>query len=191
MNTQPLDALLEKLCSGDAQAAEQVYRAYEPYLRKVVRRQLPRKVRTKFDSADIVQSVWADVVQGFREAGWHFADAAHLRAFLVKVTRNRFLDRLRQHQRALEHEQPLEGTARELLPASRQPCPNEVIQADELWEKMLALCPPAHHEMLRLKRQGLTLAEIAVHTGLHEGSIRRIIRTLAREMALRSTSGEW
>ena len=73
----------------------------------MVRRQLSPPLRAKFDSVDVVQSVWADVLDGFRRAGWRFTDVAHLRAFLVKATRNRFIDRFRQHQRALEHEEPL------------------------------------------------------------------------------------
>ena len=78
MTPEPLDALLEKLTSGDAEAAEQVFRTYEPYLRLVVRRQLSPELRAKFDSLDVVQSVWAHLLQGFREAGWCFADTAHL-----------------------------------------------------------------------------------------------------------------
>ena len=50
--------------------------------------------------------------------------------------------------------------------------------------RMLALCPPAYHELLRLKRQGLPLAKIASRTGLHEGSVRRILRQLLRQLAL-------
>src|SRR5437016_13541291 len=104
MTTPPLDDLLEQLCHGDVAAAEQVFVTYEPYLRKVVRRQLPARLRAKFDSIDVVQSIWADVLTGFREAGWHFPSVAHLRAFLVKATRNRFLDRVRQHDAALAPE---------------------------------------------------------------------------------------
>jgi RNA polymerase sigma-70 factor (ECF subfamily) len=150
---------------------------------------LPQRVRVKFDSIDIVQSVWADVLDGFRGAGWRFADTAHLRAFLVQVTRNRFIDHVRHHQRALQLEQSLAGTNPDLLPPSAQPRPSEIAQADDLWEKMLALCPPAHHELLKLKRQGLALAEIAARTGLHEDSVRRILRKLARQLAVRKSSG--
>jgi DNA-binding IclR family transcriptional regulator len=35
-----------------------------------------------------------------------------------------------------------------------------------------------------LKRQGLLLTEIAARTGLHEGSIRRILYDLARRLAI-------
>lgn len=189
MNEDPVGLLLERLCQGDAAAAEEVFRAYEPYLRMVVRRQLPGTLRAKFDSVDVVQSVWADVLQGFREAGWRFTDAAHLRAFLVKVTRNRFIDRLRQHRRALEREQPLHEHEGDALGLLQGPRPSEIAQADELWQELLALCPPAHHELLRLKRQGRSLAEIAAATGLHESSVRRILYDLSRRLAMKRREG--
>ena len=183
MSPNPLDELLERLCSGDDAAAEEVFRAYEPYLRMVVRRQLPTRLRAKFDSVDVVQSVWADVLHGFRAAGWRFANAAQLRAFLTKVTRNRFIDRVRQHQRALDVELPLPDNEVDELLYDSQPRPSEVVRADELWQQMLASCPPAHRELLRLKRQGKSLAEIAAETGLHPSSVRRILYDLARRLA--------
>jgi RNA polymerase sigma-70 factor (ECF subfamily) len=184
-----LDLLLEKLCRGDAAAAEQVFKAYEPYLRLVVRRQLSPALRSKLDSSDVVQSVWADVLDGFRDAGWRFADAAHLRAFLVKAVHNRFIDRLRQYQDAVELERPLADAHAADTPADRQPRPSEEAQADELWTQMLDLCPPGHHQILLLKRQGLPLAEIAARTGLHPSSVRRILYDLARHLAQRRQSG--
>src|SRR5438874_8120835 len=106
MNESPFDALLMKLSSGDALAAEQVFLAYEPYLRKIVRRRLPIRLRAKFDSTDIVQSIWVDLLRDVREGGLHFADANHLRAFLIRVTRNRFNDRFRRNRIAVEKERP-------------------------------------------------------------------------------------
>src|SRR5713226_6662726 len=184
MKAGPLESLLEKLCSGDVNAAEQVFLAYEPYLRKVVRRQLPPRLRAKFDSVDIVQSVWVDLLKGFREAGWRFADAGHLRDFLLQVTRHRFIDRVRQYQSGVEREQPLARMDPDEVPPSSQPRPSELVQAADLWQKLLALCPPQHHEILRLRRQGLLLAEIAARTGLHVDSVRRILRRLARQVAV-------
>jgi RNA polymerase sigma factor (sigma-70 family) len=183
MTAAPLDTLLERLSVGDALAAEEVFRAYEPYLRKVVRRLLPDRLRSKFDSEDVVQSVWADVFSGFGEAGRRFASVAHLRAFLVMVARHRLGDRLRHFQSALDREQPLVLT--DACPASPQPRPSQVAQAADLWDQMLALCPPAHRQVLQLKRQGLSLTEVAARTGLHEGSVRRILRKLARQLAFR------
>jgi RNA polymerase sigma-70 factor (ECF subfamily) len=186
--SEPLDHLLAQLCSGDMAAAEQVFLAYEPYLRKAVRRQLPAPLRAKFDSADVVQSVWADVLRGFRAAGWRFADADHLRGFLFVATRNRLIDRVRQHQKVVDREEPLgEGDPWHELP-SPQPRPSEVAQAGDLWERILARCPPEHRPILGLKRQGYSLAEIAGQTGLHPDSVRRILRTLARQLAFEGQS---
>jgi RNA polymerase sigma-70 factor (ECF subfamily) len=184
MTTEPLAALLDGLHAGDLGAVEQAFLAYEPILRLVVRRQMPRQMRAKFDSTDVVQSVWAGLLQGFRSDRWRFASSAQLRAFLLTATRNRLFDRLRQHHTALEREKPL-ATVGEGLP-SGQPRPSEIAQADDLWDKMLALCPPDHHEVLRLRRQGLQLTEIAQRTGLHEGSVRRILRRLARQLAFKN-----
>jgi RNA polymerase sigma-70 factor (ECF subfamily) len=183
MGVEPLDLLLERLSRGDVAAAEQVVADYEPYLRMLVRRSLPGPLRAKFDSLDVVQSVWVHVLHALRDGAWEVSDRARLRALLVTVARRRLVSRYRHHRTALEREQP-GGADLEGLPAPRQPRPSEVAQAGELWEKMLALCPPEHHEVLRLRRQGLLLQEIAARTGMHEGSVRRILRQLARRLAL-------
>jgi RNA polymerase sigma factor (sigma-70 family) len=149
----------------------------------LVHRQLRPPLRAKFDSMDVVQSVWADVLEGVRDAGWHFTDRAHLQAFLARLARNRFIDRCRKHRKALEREEPLPESPSFEVFASLQPRPSEVAQRNELWDQMLALCPPHHHELLRLKGQGLSLSEIAARTGLHEGSVRRILYDLAVKVA--------
>jgi RNA polymerase sigma-70 factor (ECF subfamily) len=183
MNNEPLDVLLEKLSAGNLDAAQQVFHDYEPYLRKVVRRHLPEQLRAKFDSIDVVQSVWADVLQGFRESGRRFANSNHLRNFLVLVTRHRLTDRIRHHRKAMGREEPLVNGDSDHMATSREPRPSQVAQAQELWQRMLDLCPPEYHELLRLKREGLSLDEIAAQTGLHEGSVRRILRKLAGRLA--------
>jgi RNA polymerase sigma-70 factor (ECF subfamily) len=186
---EPLDNLLAQLCSGDMAAAEQVFLAYEPYLRKAICRHFPTSLRAKFDPSDILQSVWADLLRGFRDAGWRFIDADHLRGFLFVATRNRLIDRTRQHQKAVKREERLgDGDQRQWL-SSSQPRPSEVAQAGDLWERIVAECPAEHRPILGLKRDGYSLAEIAERTGLHPDSVRRILRTLARRMAFRQETG--
>src|SRR5262249_13307656 len=109
MSNDRLIRLCEKLNSGDAAAAEEVFLSYEPYLRMVVGRQITPKLRAKFDSIDVVQSVWANVLLGFREASWKFDDEAQLRSFLIRLTLNRFISFYRQHRTSVEREQPLTG----------------------------------------------------------------------------------
>jgi RNA polymerase sigma-70 factor (ECF subfamily) len=153
---------------------------FEPYLRLVVRKSLPRQLRTKFDSVDVVQSIWLDVLKGFRDTRWHFATLGQLKAFLVKTTRNRLIDSCRKAGRDTARERPLWG-ADQL--SARRASPTEVAEAEELWGQMLEMCPEEHHDLLELRRQGYSLTEIAAITGLHEGSVRRILYDLARGLA--------
>ncbi len=189
MSADALEALLDKLNTGDMEAAQQVFLTYEPYLRKVVRRQLPAWLRPKFDSEDVVQSTWADMIQGFRDTQWHFTDVDHLRAFLVRLVRNRFVDRFRRHHTAAERERPLETSEMAALTVADDPRPSQKAQANELWERMLRLCPEEHRLILRLKREGQSVADIAARTGLHEDSIHRILRQLKVRLAFADRGG--
>ena len=188
MGIDSLDELRRKVNSGDDAAAERAFVAYEPYLRKVVRRLLPSHLRSKFDSIDVVQSAYGDVITAFRAGGMRFRTVTQLRAFLIKVTRNRFIDRVRQNQTAARLERPLGDSEAEPMPASPRPRPSELAEADELWGRLLALSPPQYHRLLHLRKRGATAGEIAAQTGMHEGSVRRILRELAVRLACAQVS---
>jgi RNA polymerase sigma factor (sigma-70 family) len=187
LKSSSLDALLKRLSSGDTLAVEEVFCLYEPYLRSVVRRMLPLRLRSRFDSVDIVQSVWCDVLETLRSKGYQFANAHQLRAFLVTATRNRFFDRYRQHDKEVRKEAHLVDNA---VTANEDFTPSQIVQANELWERLLALCPLEHRTILQLKREGASTEEIAERTGLHPGSIRRILRSLASRLPFRGPASE-
>jgi RNA polymerase sigma-70 factor (ECF subfamily) len=130
MNANPLDTLLVKLANGDDSAAERVFREYEPILRAMVRRRLTPWLRTKFDSMDVVQSVWADLLEGYHAEGWRFTNRDHMRAFLARVTFNHFFSHCRENSPALERERPLPGDDSPAPPVSGLPRPSQVAEAD-------------------------------------------------------------
>lgn len=177
-----LDDLVRRLSSSDDSAAEELYREIAPYLRLVVRRNLPRRLRAKFDSVDIVQSVWADFIDGLHRGRWRFEGAAQLRAFLLKSARNRLIDRVRQFRVAAEHERPFSSAIARR--AGSEARPSQHAQANDLWERMFAVCPVEHRELLQMKTSGASLAAIAKCTGLHIDSIRRILRRIVRQVSL-------
>jgi RNA polymerase sigma-70 factor (ECF subfamily) len=176
--------LLERLGRGEVAVAGDLHVAYAAYLRVVVRRQMSDRLRARCDSADVVQSVWAHVVRQVASSGWRVGSEPQLRALLAVIARRRVASRARSFARSIP-QVDAEGSDCDTLPAIGQPRPSEVAQADELWERMLALCPPEHRAILHLRREGLPLTEVARRTGLHEGSVRRILRQLARDLALR------
>jgi len=190
MKGESLDSLLEKLSKGENEAAEKVFRDFEPFLRAMVRRRLTSPLRAKFDSMDVVQSAWSELLEGFRAGAREFKDQAHLRAFLARVTYNHFVNECRRNSAALEREEAFRTDVSYAIPVSSQPRPSQQAQADELWDTLLDLCPPHHRRILELKRQGLPLAEIAEQVELHEGSVRRILYDLAKRLAAREGPSE-
>ncbi|OJW12287.1 MAG: hypothetical protein BGO49_16485 [Planctomycetales bacterium 71-10] len=184
MSEESLDRWIERLNDGDPAAVERVFVAYEPYLRIIVRRRLGRGLRPKVDSGDIVQSVFVDFVEGVRDGGWRFAGRAQLLAFLRRVAARRLADRCRKHRHSIGREQSLDETEAGDHPRSPLPRPSQEAQGREFWERVLLACPPAHRDIVRLRRDGLRLNEIAARTGLHEGSVRRILYDLARRLSL-------
>jgi RNA polymerase sigma-70 factor (ECF subfamily) len=188
--SEELNHLVEQLSGGDMSAAEALYAEIAPFLRLVVRRNLPRRLRPKFDSVDIVQSVWANFIEGMQAGRWQFASAAQVRAFLLKSARNRLIDRTRQFRVAAQHERSLGAAAAVDAWACRDPRPSQHAQASDLWDRLLTACPPEHRELLKMKGEGAPLATIARRTGLHVDSIRRILRQLARQVSQQAANDE-
>lgn len=183
MAVEPDDALLEQLGRGEVDALAELFTVYGPYLRSIIRRELPDQLRAKFDSVDVVQSVWVQLIHLLGRDGWQVSDQNHLRALLVTIARRRLVSRARQCGRVADGLGPMDDWAS--VSDTRQLPPGAAAEANDLWDKMLRLTPPEHHPILALKREGLPLAEIAARTGLHEGSVRRILRRLSRELAVR------
>jgi len=131
----------------------------------------------------VVQSVWVQVVRQLGQDGWQVKDENQLKALLATIARRRAITRARQIERSPDQNSQ---SGLEDMPDIRHPRASEVAQANDLWEQLLDLCPPDHHPVLTLRREGHSLDEIASRTGLHEGSVRRIIRRLSRDLAMRT-----
>ena len=163
MPDESADDLLDKLSRGEVEAAGELFATYAPYLRALVRRQISDRLRTKFDSADVVQSVWVQVVRQLGQDGWTVEDETRLRALLAIIARRRLLTRVRRFTGDPTGEGIPEADA-----PDHSPRPSEVVQADDLWERMLALCPPDHHSILHLRREGLQLQKSRARACMRE-----------------------
>ncbi len=181
---EPLEPWIRRLNEGDIAAVEHVFLTYGPFLRLTIRRRLSPRLRSKVDSGDIVQSVFADLVRGVRDGGCQFAGWPQLEAFLRTIAGRRLADCYQEHGRALKREHSLDDTPSQSLGDAAQSRPSQEAQGREFWERVLRACPPAHHEVVRLRMQGHRMSEIATRTGMHEGSVRRILYELARRLSI-------
>ena len=183
MTTDLADGVLEQLGRGEVRAIDKLVEAYGPYLRAVVSARLSDRLRAKFDSVDVVQSVWVQVIRQLGRDGWRVNDADHLRASLATLARRRLATLARRCAR----EKVGPGAANDGLAAvtdTRTRPPGEAAEADDAWSRLYDLTPPEYRPILLLRREGLTPVEIADRTGLHEGSVRRILRQLSRQLAV-------
>jgi RNA polymerase sigma factor (sigma-70 family) len=175
--------LMERVVAGSDSAATQLLDRYGPAVLQAVRRRLSRQLRSKFDSLDFVQDVWASFFANPpSERRLHRPEM--LVAFLARVARNKVVDATRQRLKGAKHnvnrEHSLDHSTvggPEAVPAN-QATPSEVVSRDEEWVRLLDGQPLVYRRILILLREGKTLAEIATELQIHPRTIRRLIDKL-------------
>ncbi len=131
-----LSDFLKRIQAGDESAARELLSRFEAEVRLVVRRQLPRLLRSRFDSLDFLQSVWGSFFRRMRTAPTEFEDSRHLVAFLARAAKNKVIDEYRRaasRKHDMHREEPLWGDGRRPkdVPDSID-SPSEVAQAHEV-----------------------------------------------------------
>jgi RNA polymerase sigma-70 factor (ECF subfamily) len=179
-----LRAFLDRIRAGDESAARELLARYEAQVRLVVRRQLPRLLRSRFDSLDFLQSVWATFFRRMRSGPGTFEDPRHLVTFLAQVARNKVVDQYRRaasRKQDMHREEPLEAGGvppRELV--ADQDTPSELAEAKEAFGRLRDLLPADRREILGLKVEGLSTREIGERLGMSERTVRRALEDLRR-----------
>ena len=177
-----LDTLIRRIRGGDESAAQDLLARYEAQVRLVVRRQLPRLLRSRFDSLDFLQSVWGSFFRQVHLSPDEFEQPRALVAFLARVARNKVIDEFRKassRKADMSREEPLwaEGLGpRELV--GTEDSPSEIVAAGETLARLRDLLPDDRRVVLELRIQGLSTREIGDHLGLSERTVRRILEDL-------------
>jgi RNA polymerase sigma factor (sigma-70 family) len=177
---------LKRIQEGDEGAARELLQRFEPEVRLVVRRQLPRLLRSRFDSLDFLQSVWGSFFRRMRDAPTDFEDSRHLVAFLARAAKNKVIDEYRRAaslKNDMHREEPLWGDGRRPKEvADPIDTPSEVAQAHEVFDRLHALLPEERRTMLELKAEGLSSKDIGDRLGVSERTVQRVLEDLRRRM---------
>jgi RNA polymerase sigma factor (sigma-70 family) len=179
---------LARIQAGDEAAARELLARYEAEVRLVVRRQLPRLLRSRFDSLDFMQSVWGSFFRRVRSGPGltEFEDSRHLVAFLARAAKNKVID---EYRRAASRKQDMHrevslwgegGRAREL--ADHHETPSQLAQAHEAFDRLRELLPEDRHKLLELKAQGLSSRDIGERLGISERTVQRVLEDLRRKV---------
>ena len=181
---------LERIQAGDDDAARELLTRYEAEVRLVVRRQLPRLLRSRFDSLDFLQSVWGSFFHRIKTTPTEFDDGRHLVAFLARAAKNKVIDEYRRagsQKGDMRREEPLwtEGDRPKDLAAQIETA-SQVAEAHEAFGKLRDLVPEERRALLELKAAGLSSREIGEKLGISERTVQRVLEDLRRRVVLES-----
>jgi RNA polymerase sigma factor (sigma-70 family) len=178
----PMAKLLERARIGDQDAARELYDKFAEPIRRVIRLRLERRehahrLRRVIDSADILQSVWADFFDRClrRES---FASPDELVAFLSQMARHKGDASIRKHLNA-EKRSLTRQVALEPELANRLPAPQQAIDASDEFQHLLDSLPRDwEQQALLLLRDGHSQEEVAALLHIDVRTLRRLLERL-------------
>jgi RNA polymerase sigma-70 factor (ECF subfamily) len=181
---------LLRVRSGDAQAAAELVKLYEPEIRRAVRVRLRNPAMGQlFDSMDICNSVLANFFA--RAAAGQFAleQPEQLVGLLVAMARNKLRD-LARKQTATKRGGGLQANPAAVLNAvaADDSTPSQVVAGQELLQELRRRLSPEEQFLAEQWSQGRGWAEIAAAVGGRPDAVRRrlsrAIRRVANELGL-------
>ncbi len=177
--------LMERVHDGSQDAAWQLLEKYGPHVKRYVRRSLNQEMRSRFDSLDFAQVVWASF---FREPERfrRLESPTALLAYLASLARNKVVGTRRQ-MTTMKNDLSREigfGELEEDLEVrcpNPDPTPSAVAVARERWHQLVDNQPESVRRIVELRFMGATFPEIAEQLNINERTARRAIDRLVGE----------
>ncbi|MBU0754451.1 MAG: sigma-70 family RNA polymerase sigma factor, partial [Planctomycetes bacterium] len=173
--------LVSQAVQGDREALNDLYRLYEHRLEKAVHFKLGRRLRGRMETADLIQSVWKDVladVHGFEYRG----KDSFFRWLSVRIIR-KVQDKVKYFavaKRDPAREQRMHNNGMGLSsesPPAIDLTPSQAAMADEeraRIERLLDLLPDEQQQVILLRmKNGATFEEIGKQTGVSGNTARK------------------
>ncbi|QDU26225.1 RNA polymerase sigma factor [Anatilimnocola aggregata] len=176
---------MEQVQAGSQQAAWDVVQRYSHDVHRIVRRTLNRRLRSKFDSLDFVQIVWAS----FFRTPHRIKDVEtpeQLVAYLATVAKFKVISEVRRRLQSAKYNLNREADRSDMQQtlgqlAATSPTPSSVAMAKERWEQLLAGEPEHVKQIVELRLQGVTFTSIAAELNIHERTARKVVQRLLQQ----------
>jgi len=183
--------LVDRFQQGDPAASEALFERYLGRLMRLVGSRLSARLAQRFDPEDVVQSAYASFFRGLREERLVILRSGDVWRLLVAITLNKLRRQVAHHQaakRTVRVEAAGSLASRGLAEAGSAadtPTPDEVAGLVDEMERLLATLDPLQTQMLELRLQGYTCAEISAETGRCERTVRRLLERVRDELQMR------
>jgi RNA polymerase sigma-70 factor (ECF subfamily) len=159
--------LIRRVRAGDARAAEELVRQYEPIIRVHVRTRLTStSVSRLFESMDICQSVMASFFTRVALGQYDLAEPRQLVALLVRMAQNKLASKAGKvlHQQKLLPPQPGGEEVLQEVPGDEHD-PGRIVAGQELLAIVQARLSPEERDLADRRGRGQTWEEIARELG--------------------------
>jgi RNA polymerase sigma-70 factor (ECF subfamily) len=141
-------------------------------------------MRSKFDSLDFVQMVWASFFRNPHDI-CSFEQPEDLVKYLAALARHKVIEEYRRRIRTKKYNITRERSlgdsdlAQQSAEAA-QPTPSQIAIAREQWEKLMQDQPERDRSIVQMRIGGATFVEIGRQLGIHERTARKVIDRLVR-----------
>ena len=184
--TQAFRDLLAKVRAGDQQSATELIGQYDAELRRAVRVRLtdPR-LRRVVDTADVCQSVLAQFFVRVAAGEFDLERPEQLLHLLVRMARNKLLDKVRRQQADKRDQRRVEAGAVPMDEiAGKAPGPDRIVASQDLLQTVRRLLTDDERKLADERGQGREWNDIAKEMGTQPDAIRkRLSRGLDRVLA--------
>jgi RNA polymerase sigma factor (sigma-70 family) len=182
--------LIRRVRSGDSQAAAELVRQYEPTIRRVARvRLVDPRLRRRFDSLDICQSVFGSFFVRAALGQFDLATPEQLLGLLVRMSQKKVADGARQARAARRDVRRTQGR---MLDAgrlrARDPSPSEEVATKELLVEFRRRMSEDERQLADQRAAGLNWDQIAGAGGESSEALRkklaRAIDRVSKELGM-------
>lgn len=154
--------LIQKVRSGDEEAAAQLVKLYEPAIRRAVRLRMgDSRLQAAFDSMDICQSVMASFFVRAAAGQYEIDTAQELIGLLVAMARKKLAMQIRKQRAAKRDQRRQVASPNEDLLEGQPPSPSRQLMAKELLDQVMERLTQEEQQLIHLRNQGLSWQEIS------------------------------
>jgi RNA polymerase sigma-70 factor (ECF subfamily) len=181
-------ALLEQVQQGSHEAARELYETYVQHVLRGVRLRLWQRMRSRFDSQDFAQQVWASFFVDPENLP-NFKTPEDLVNYLMSMAFNKVAGEgrhLMTQKNNIQRETRIDAmtTAGGPHPASRDPTPSAVAVYNEEYDRLVEGQPLSVRRIIERRMEGKTFDEIAAELEIDESTARRVIKRLRQQEQL-------
>lgn len=181
--TSNTDDLIQRLRSGNHDAAREVFDRYVERLLVLSKRRIGQRMNSRVDPEDVVQSVFRTFFTRMKDDQFEIAAEDDLFKLLVRITTHKTLRQIAHHRAAKRdpnQETPQGDDTHEMLMQAMdaEPTPETIVTFMDQLEHFLGQLPPQERQILELRMEGRSTDEIAERLGTYDRKIRRVLERI-------------